>query len=210
MSLDIEYSVKLEEQRIKNTLEKLSWYENLGYKPRFPKDVNPKTDNLKKIYTALLNEYTEEDYKRVATEINKKFFEIENNFCDKLHGLCGKRIKRNFKLILTKYGVGGSYFLPNKIIYNFSMKSFSINTILHEITHLIIEPYIKRYQIKQNEKERIVDLILTSESIILPNYKMQKRGEEHKKFIDPLFSKYFRPPINNFFRKLEELNKKLA
>ena len=205
MPLDIKYSLGLEKQRVRNTLKKLSWYEKLGYAPRFPKNVNPSIDNLEKIYADLQNEYVAEDYKIYAIKINKEFSKIEADFFKKLQKACGKKIKRNFELILTKYGVGGSYALPNKIIYNMAMRSSSINTILHEITHLIIEPYIKKCRVQQNEKERIVDLILTSEPIALYNYKMQKRGHAHKKFIDPLFKKHFKPPINNFFNKLTEL-----
>ena len=208
MPLDIKYSIKLEKQRIKNTIKKLSWYEKLGYSPSFPKNINSKIDNLEKIYTAIQNEYVEENYKKAAIEINKNFLKIESTVYNKLQKICCKKIKRNFKLILTKYGVGGSYALPNKIIYNIGMKFSSVNTILHEITHLIIEPYIKKYKIQQNEKERIVDLILVSKNIALNNYKMQKRGEECKKFIDPLFKKYFKPPVSNFFKKIAEFYNK--
>ncbi len=204
MPLEITYSEKLERLRIKNTLERLSWYNKLGYSPRFPKNIDPKIDNLKKIYNALRNEYKEEHYRKSALEIKKKFSEIENSFFEKLQKVCGKKIKRKFKLILTKYGVGGSYFTPNKIIYNLEMKFSLVNTIFHEIAHLVIEQYIQKYQIQQNKKERIVDLILSSEPIKLLGYKMQKRGEEHKNFIDPLFKKYFNPPIDNFFKKLKE------
>lgn len=204
MPLEIKYSIKLEEKRIKNTLEKLSWYEKLGYSPRFPQKIDPKKDDIKKIYAALQNDFIEEDYAEVAKKVNEKFSKIESVFYKNLQEICGKKIKRNFKLIFTKYGVGGSYGLPDKIIYNIAMKSSSVNTICHEITHLLIEPYITKYQIQQNEKERIVDLILTSEPIALPDYKMQKRGEECKRLVDPLFNKHFKPPIYIFFKKLKE------
>jgi len=207
MPLKIKYSLKLEKQRLKNTIKKFSWFEKMGYAPRFPKNTNPKLDSLKKIYTALQCEYVEEDYEKAAIEINKQFSRIENTFYDKLQRQCGKRIKRNFNLVLTKYGVGGSYSLPNKIIYNFQMKSSSINTIMHEITHLTIEPYIKKYQIQQNEKERIVDLILTSDIVAL-DYTMQKRGEQAGKIIDPLFKQYFKPPISVFFKELQKTTSK--
>ena len=209
MPLNIKYSIKFEKQRIKKTIDKLLWYEKLGYRPRFPQNINPKVDDIKTIYSAIENEHVEQDYKKVAAEIKKEYAKIESDFFTKLQVICGVRIKKHFIIILTKYGVGGSYSLPNKIIYNIGMRSSSINTVLHEITHLIIEPYIKRYRIKQNEKERIVDLILTSKPIALRNYKMQKRGKEHKKSIDPLFKKYFKPPINNFFKKFAELHNKI-
>lgn len=206
MPLSIIYSEELERKRIKKTLEKLPWYYKLGYSPRFPKSIDPRNDNLEKIFLALKNEYKEEDYRKSANEIIKTFSEIENSFFEKLQVICGKKIKRKFKLVLTKYDVGGSYSMPNRIIYNFEMKSSSISTILHEIVHLVIEKYIQKYQIQQNEKERIVDLILTSNPIALPNYKMQKRGEEFKNIIDPLFKIYFNPPIDNFLKKLKKSN----
>jgi hypothetical protein len=209
MPLNIKYSLKLERQRVNKTIKKLPWYGKLGYSPRFPENINPKIDSLKKIHAALLDEYNEIDYKKAAMEINKKFSAIEKNFSSNLQKICGKKIRKNFQLILTKYGVGGSYSSPDKIIYNIGMKSSSINTIFHEITHLVIEPNIKKYQIQQNEKERIVDLILTSKPIALTDYKMQKRGKDCGKIIDPLFKKYFKPPINNFFKKLTELRYKI-
>lgn len=208
MPLDIKYSLKLEKQRIKKTIAKLSWYKELGYRPRFPQNIDPKIDSLNKIFVALQNEYLENDYKKIAVKIYKEYSKIEKDFFEKLQKICGKKIKRNYKLILTKYGVGGSYSLPDKIIYNIGMKSSSINTILHEIIHLTIEPYIIKYHISQNEKERIVDLILSSEPIALNDYKMQKRGEEHRELIDSLFKKFFRPPIKDFFKKIGRIHDK--
>lgn len=208
MPLVITYSKQLEKKRIKNTFKKLSWYDELGYRPRFPKDVNPRADDLKDVYSALDSEYEEKDYQEFANKTSNEFSKIEHSFFEKLQKICGKRIRRNFNLILTKYGVGGSYFPPNKIIYNIAMKNTPINSILHEIVHLTIEKYIQKYNIQQNEKERIVDLILSSNPIALPNYQMQERGEVHRDIIDPLFKEYFNPPIDIFFKKFMELKKK--
>jgi len=202
MPLKIQYSLELEKQRIKNAIDKLSWYEKLGYKPRFPQNINPKTDSLEKIYKALQNEYIEKDYKTISINLAKDFANLEDYFFSNLEKLCGKKINRTFQLILTRYGVGGSYSLPNKILYNFEMSYSSINIILHEIVHLVIEPYILKYQIEQNKKERVVDLILKSELIALSNYEMQKRGEKHSNLIDPIFKQYFKAPIEYFFKKI--------
>ncbi|MFH1315851.1 MAG: hypothetical protein ABIH67_05670 [Candidatus Uhrbacteria bacterium] len=206
MKLNIKYSIRLEEQRIEKTIKKLPWYNKLGYRPHFPKNINPEIDNLKKINIALKNEYNEKDYKNAKNKILKKNSVIGKKFISNLENICGKKAKKEYELILTKYGVGGSYFLPNQIIININSKS-KINTILHEITHLVIESNIQKYKIEQNQKERIIDLILTSKQISLDNYKMQKRGKEHKKTIDKLFKKYFKPPLSNFFKKLEKMNK---
>jgi len=201
--LNIKYSKKLEEQRIEKTLERLSWYDKLGYRPRFPEKINPRKDSLKKIKIALEDEFNEKDYKKTEKEILRNFSKVEN-FCNKLKNVCGKNAKKEYEIILTRYGVGGSYSLPNRIILNINSKS-KLNTILHEITHLMIEKYILKHNIEQNQKERIVDLILKSKGVSLRNYKMQERGKNHKENIDGLFKKYFKSPIGNFFRKIEEI-----
>jgi hypothetical protein len=203
MPLEIKYSIGAEKQRIWNAIKNLSWYKKLGYVPCFPKNINPETDSLEKIYATLRGEYKEKDYKKAAAVIRKKFSKIENNFYSRIQKVCGKKIRKNYKLVITKYGVGGSYAPPNKIIININAGS-PINTLLHEITHLAIEPYIQKYKIKQNEKERIVDLILISEPVSLNHYKMQKRGKEYK-VIDPLFKKYFNQPIGEFFKRLKNI-----
>lgn len=206
MPLNIKYGLELEEQRLKNTLDRYLWYKKMGYNPRFPADIIPKSSNHAKIYSALKNEYDEKIYQKTATEIIKKFSIKEKKFYSNLQTIFGKKIRSNYSVILTQYGVSGSYSLPNKIILNINSKS-KIHTIFHEIVHLIIEPYIQKYTIEQNQKERIVDLILTTTQISLSHYKKQKRGEKFKKNIDHLFKLYFKAPINIFFQKLDELTK---
>lgn len=206
MSLIIKYSLKTEQQRLENTINKLPWYDKFGYAPRFPQGINPRVDNLKKVFSVLGKEYDEAEYEKSALKIKKEFSKIEDDFFRKMEQACGKRIKRNYKLILTKYGVGGSYSLPDKIIYNFGMKSSSLHTVLHEIVHLAIEPYIKKYQIQQFAKERIVDLICLKVAG-LKNYKMNKKADVFKKSIDPLFKKHFKPLIDNFFKQFSDCNR---
>jgi len=64
MPIEIKYNLKLEKQRIKKTIDKLLWYEKLGYRPRFPQNINPKVDGIKAIYSAIENEYVKQDYKK--------------------------------------------------------------------------------------------------------------------------------------------------
>lgn len=200
MSLKIKYGIKFEKQRIKNTLKNLSWYKKLGYFPCFPKKINPETDSLKEIYAACLYEYNEADYKKAASQMKKDFSKVENYFYGRLKKVFGSKVRKDYEVVLTKYGAGGSYVPPNKIIINIRTGN-ARNTIFHEIVHLMIEPYIIKYKIGQNKKERIVDLIMTS-IVGSKKYKMQKRGEKYK-FIDPLFKEYFQSPAEDFFKRIK-------
>jgi len=66
----------------------------------------------------------------------------------------------SYKIILSKYGGGGSYDLPNEIIINFKNRGEKfIQTVVHEMVHLLIEPWIQKYKISHWTKERVTDLI---------------------------------------------------
>jgi hypothetical protein len=109
MPIEIKYNLKLEKQRIKKTIDKLLWYKKLGYRPRFPQNINPKVDGIKTIYSAIENEYVEQDYKKAAADIKKEYTRIENGFTTKLQAIFGIRIKKHFTIILTKYVKGTLY-----------------------------------------------------------------------------------------------------
>ena len=68
--------------------------------------------------------------------------------------------------ILTTYGAGASYGAQNKrIIFRMFRKNifnpkFAPPLLMHELIHLLIEePIIKKYNVPQDLKERIVDII---------------------------------------------------
>ncbi|MFC1700789.1 hypothetical protein ACFLZ0_01485, partial [Patescibacteria group bacterium] len=105
----------------------------------------------------------------------------------------------SYDLILTKYGTGGSYNLPNRIILNFNKKTPNdiIRIIIHEIIHLLIQPLIEKFEIEHWPKERIVDLMLSK---IMPELtKMQKLSQNTEK-IDKLFNKFF-PDIEKIIKE---------
>ena len=117
--------------------------------------------------------------------------------------LFGNKLPKEFQVILTKYGTEGSYNPPNRIFLNISNKSPQTLVLLHEITHLIIHKYIKKYQIQHWEKERIVDLILNSKNFQFLKYTLwQKDYRKTEEYIDPLFKKIFFKSPEDFFKKI--------
>jgi hypothetical protein len=163
--LNIIYNIEFDIQRVIDTIKKIDWYIEKGYNLKnlsFPKifDIEKiKEYSEEEIKNAVINEYSDDLYKD-----NEKFLvenwekaskEIELAF-SKSKLLC----QSEYKIFLTKYGMGGSYNLPNVVIINLS-NSFMVGmlrTIIHEIIHLAIEESIVNYKIGQAQKERIVDL----------------------------------------------------
>lgn len=164
MRLRIRFGIRLELRRIRNTIAKLDWYGSYGYKVRLPKAIDPKNATVKELTAALRREYRAEDYRKAAAEISSGYSSVDQNFTKAVKKRFGKNVPDVIEVILTRYGTGGSYNLPNKVIVNICGKHPAM-TLLHEICHLMVEPYVKRHQVPHWEKEKIVDQILGSEKL---------------------------------------------
>ncbi|MEK7447586.1 MAG: hypothetical protein AAB632_02215 [Patescibacteria group bacterium] len=210
MSLNIKYNKDLEAERIKNTLSKMSWFNEHGYEFLLPKKFNYKNDSDTYIRQCIEEEYHIEDYAKVAKQINKDYLPVDVQYTQALKELFGENICTDFEVILTKYGTGGSYWLPNKIIINIINKHKpQSKVVLHEICHLMIEKNILKYKLLQLEKERTVDLILNSKSFEFLNYSWwNDYYGKTEKYIDEHFEKEFFKSPENFFKKVSSVRNK--
>jgi len=200
MNLDIKYSQDFEVKRVKKTLEKMDWYKEQGYRPRLPEGIDQKSSE-QEIQTKITEEYQTEEYEKVTTELSKSFDQISTRFKNALKELFAD-VPNGIMVNITKYGVGGSYHLPSTIILNFHMSNL-LNTVIHEIVHLVVEPFIQKHSIEHWEKERVVDLILHSDKFSFLNYDSWQRdyhGAEER--VDGLFKKTFFNNTEEFFTKL--------
>ncbi len=205
MKLDIKYSQKFEIERVKNTLKKLNWFEEHGYRPWLPQKIN-QNNTEDKIKTAVNKEYNEEDYKKVAIELFDSFGQIGGRFDQTLQEVFAV-VPNKITVHITRYGAGGSYNLPNTIILNFQMSDL-LKTALHEIVHLIIEPFVQKYKIGHWEKERIVDLILHSDKFLFLHFDLwQCDYHGAKERVDELFKKTFFKSPEKFFASINRYNK---
>jgi hypothetical protein len=157
MGINIKWGLKFEINRVKGTLEKLEWYKENGYKPLLPeiKDNDTIEDSIK-------NEFDEKFYKKMEDEIRKEYEFIEIKFSDFLKNKFNLKILPNFNIVLTKYGVGGSYKLPDTIIVNIWGNQINkplIEVIKHEIVHLMVEEDVIKKKLPHCEKEKLVTSI---------------------------------------------------
>lgn len=202
MKLKIEFGIDFEFKRVKNTLAKLDWYTSHGYKPKLPKGISGKSSE-KEIRNQIIKEFDEKKYEEAADRITSDFLAIKEHLSKKLKERFNKDITTTFFVHLTNYGVGGSYNLPNIVIFNINNKK-GLKTIIHEIIHLLIETWIQEYKVQHWEKERIVDLVLNSKEFSFLEYSnWQNNYNNVEKYIDDLFNSYFFKNIENFFSKIE-------
>lgn len=163
--LTIIYNKEFDTQRVIYTIKKIDWYTENKYDYRnfsFPKTLDKeklKEYSEEEIRTAVEAEYSDDVYKEnesfLLDNLEKVSKEIDCSFLKS-----NLLYQDEYRIFLTKYGIGGSYDLPNIVIINLN-KTFRINilkTIIHEIIHLAIQEYIDEYKLDQWQKERIVDL----------------------------------------------------
>ncbi len=178
--------IEEEEMRVKNTLMKLDWYKEKDYFFVLPK-------------SSVREEYDTTNYR--LDKITVEWRKVEKAISKKLSKVLRNKLQKEYIVCLTRYGVGGSYYLPNMIILNVSDEYLGrrdpVETIEHEIIHLSIEPLIQKYKVGHWQKERIVDLIASK---IISGYRAQKIPVETKA-IDESFNKLF-PDIEKIIKSI--------
>lgn len=194
IKIKIQYSITKEIERVIYTANRIDTFSDRGYKVdglSSPKNIPYKDIKLMtqiEIERLITEEYIALDYDKNVRYIKDRWIQIEPKL--KL-GIEKMKIEMipEFDIIFTKYGITGSYENPNIIIVN--IKKFYneglLRIIIHELIHLLINPYILKYNIEHWSKERIVDLIFLN---LFPELcKMQEIPNTEDS--DKLFYKYF-------------------
>jgi len=156
MPLGIRFGIEPEKRRLENTLAKLDWYDSHGYRVRFPAGIDPRTAQFEEIVRALEREFDIEDYRKASAKIRRGYSSIEPDLVKALEEATGRKAPSTFEVILTKYGTGGSYNLSNRIILNINNRH-PIETLVHEICHILLEPDVKKRGTIHEKKEKAVD-----------------------------------------------------
>lgn len=203
MKLNIHYSVDFEVERIWATIKKFEWYKTNGYTVNLPESLDlSNIDKITKedIQEAVTKEYDEQNYLSSKKYIEDNWINFNEAFVSSVL-VTGLVIQDHYTIFLTRYGVGGSYNLPNTIIINIKrMFEFGlVMTIAHETTHLLIQPLIVKYKVDHWVKERIVDMLL--EKFAQKLNKFQRIPIDTQK-IDEVFNKNY-PDVECILKSLE-------
>jgi hypothetical protein len=194
MTLKFNYSLDYEILRVEETINKCDLFKKFNYKLFFPKGYSLDSKDLSKLKYQISKEMNISRVKKIEKEINLRW-KKDKKFIDLL--LKSITFKKPATLLIkfTQYGVGGSYWLPNKVIININYTRLDYyETLFHELIHLMIEkPVIEKYSISHESKEALIDYIITRNKYLhkmFPDYKVQKM------FINQLPSKNILDKIN--------------
>ena len=82
-------------------------------------------------------------------------------FCRKIANFFHKPADFQFIIEISNYGPLGFYNENNNTVtINLNTHLDVIKTIKHEMVHIMVEPFIKKYHIEHKQKESIVNTIL--------------------------------------------------
>ena len=203
MEIKINFGIYFELERVMNTINRLDWYKENGYKVRLPKGITKKSSE-DKIEIQIKEEFNKEEFSEISTKIFTDLIKRELDFIEKISEVFKESVPKEIIIYLTNYGADSSYDLPNKIAYNIN-KKVGWKMIVHDIIDLLLVEKIKKYKVERWEKERIVDMVLNSKEFKFLKYNhWQKDYEGTNLYIDDLFNKYFFSDNQYFFSKIEE------
>jgi len=200
IKLNIEYSLDFEVERVTSTLKDIEWFKKNKYFLNLPENLNEKD-----VYSSVKSEFDEKLYEEAREHILSEW--NDSMIDEKELAKLDVTPLSEYKLFLTRYGVGGSYHFPNEIIINFQQKySFGrIRTVAHEITHLFIQAYIEKYNVSHWRKERIANLLMTKLS---PKLYREQNYPIDIKPVDDIFNAEY-PRIEEIAKKVGELGEEV-
>lgn len=189
VKLNISYGVEQEIWRVQNTLKKLPWYLEQGYRPHLPESITIDSSD-EDVTKAVQGEYVKADYAENAARLQDEWTEISQRF-EKMQDEPSFHLGNEYGVVLTKYGVGGSYNPDmNQVIIkiNTATQVSRVGTVVHEIVHMSIQHFIDQYHVRHWRKERLVDLLMEH---YFPGLKKMQNIKEDISMADQAFEKFF-------------------
>lgn len=191
MKLIVGYNLPSEIRDVERILRAKDFWQEHGYDPSLPVGVKIGDEFNEKIAELTKKEFTDfrSDYlgakEKILRDWKNKGPKVISAFDSS--DLTNYPIPEKIFVILTRYGPGGSYWLPNRVVVKiYNDKRDILETIVHEIVHLIIEkPLINKHQIPHREKEALVDYLMTTKKMsqVFPGYRVQKFGKPSEELL---------------------------
>lgn len=105
----------------------------------------------------------EYDIKKYETfrEKVEQAWDKKKDFTQRLLTFFHEPLETKFVVEISNYGPLGFYsFNKHAVTINLNTRLNPIDTIMHEMTHIMVEPFVLRYHISYHQKENIVNAIL--------------------------------------------------
>ena len=106
-------------------------------------------------------EYDAEQYETYKIRLETEWTKREQGFTERLLTFFQRPADLQFTVELSNYGPLGFYNeKSNTITVNLNTHLDPVRTIMHEMVHIMLEPFIQKYRIEHNAKESIVNAVV--------------------------------------------------
>jgi hypothetical protein len=166
MKINYSYTVEGELRRVEDTVNREKFFRENGYQPTFPEGLNFENFNITKAKVRIKKEFAEDLVNRVKDKLDRDWEKHRSQIESFLEILPYEK-PSELNIVFTRYGMGGSYYVPNKIIINLRNVNSPLFILTHELLHLLIEePVILKHKLSQWDKESLVDYLFNESQAI--------------------------------------------
>lgn len=140
-------SIDQEKAVVNKFIDQVDWFKLQNIRHNMP------TANIEDEYDSSLYQ----EYLELAVS---RWEEYADNFIESLLNFFNTDPKREFAVYVTQYGPWGFYDASNdSVIINRFAKVDVVRLIKHELTHIMVENYVKKYDLNHKQKEFIVETL---------------------------------------------------
>lgn len=168
-----------EKEYLEQLLKEKEWFERKQFSVFLPKS---KTD--------IKQEISRKDAlsKQKIAQLQKAWRKIEKNYFDTAKKFHYKKLLLKYICHISRFGPEGKYCRPNQLFIRLRTKRDErrvIETIGHELLHLLFADFFEANKLNYSEREGMVDsLILQSDlSNLFPQYQKQSIGKVRQKLL---------------------------
>jgi len=168
-----------EKEYLNQLLEEKEWFESKNFDAFLPKNKE------------LIEKESRKKHKLLSKKIiclREEWREIEKNYFKAVKKFRHKKLHLIYKCHVSRFGPEGKYARPNLLFIRLRTNQDerrAIETIGHELLHLLLADIFESKKLNYAEREGMVDaLILQSDLVnIFPQYRKQSIGKVRKKLL---------------------------
>ena len=136
-----------EEQVLEFTKKNIEFIKKKRIRTTWPKD------------TVVEKEYDEEKYKKFLEKVKEDWKRDNNDFLEKLAHFFKLNEDFHFTVKISKYGPLGFYNSLKKTVTINMINENIVETIKHEMLHILVDHFMEKYSVNHKEKEDLVNFL---------------------------------------------------
>lgn len=173
-----------EKEHLDQLFEEKEWFEHKNFSVFLPKNKGEIGNEIRR---------KKESLNERIIWLKKEWGKSENDYFKIVKKFKHKKLLSKYKCHISRFGPEGKYCRPNLLFVRLRIKSDkkrAIETIGHELLHLLFADFFESKKFNYPEREGMIDaLILQSDLVhIFPQYEKQSIGRVRKKLLKSILA----------------------